>query len=270
MRSVPPTARMSNPVRHTRGCTTAKGRPVEVGFPHSAPVSVRPRRMRQSSNPHMPTVSSPPARKRRLLPALFAMLLLGVLFGAAILTLFLHEAKRGIWDRMASALSARTLRIDTSQPTVVMQIRRLARLESVAFTMDKMVSGDREGRILPPFLTGDRILLEVHGQAIAGVDLSQLTPADVQITAHSVHVHLPPAQLFTVDLDDQKTHVYSRMTGILVPVDPSLEGEVRRQAVENLRQSALAGGILPKAQQNACATVGKLLLGLGFEQIQCD
>ena len=36
--------------------------------------------------------------------------------------------------------------------------------------MDKMVSGDREGRILPAFLTGDRILLEVHGEAVAGVD----------------------------------------------------------------------------------------------------
>lgn len=218
----------------------------------------------------MPTVSSPPARKARIVPALVATLLLGVLFGAAILTLFLHEARRGIWDRVASVLSARTLRIDTSQPTVLTQIRRLSRLESVSYTMDKMVAGDRENRILPAFLTGDRILLDVHGQAIAGVDLSQLRPADVQVTGRSVRVHLPPPQLFTVVLDDQKTHVYSRMTGILVPVDPSLEGEVRAQAVESLRQSALARGILPKAQQNACATVTKLLNGLGFEQAQCD
>jgi hypothetical protein len=218
----------------------------------------------------MATASSPTRTPTRLLPVILATLLLGGLFGVAILTLFLHEAKRGIWDRMASVLSARTLRIDTSQSTVVMQIRRLARLESVAFTMDKMVSGDREGRVLPAFLTGDRILLDVHGQAIAGVDLSQLTPGDVQVSGHSVHVHLPAAQLFTVDLDDQKTHVYSRTTGLLVPVDPSLESEVRAQAVENLRQSALAAGILATAHQNACGTVTKLLLGLGFEQVECD
>ena len=218
----------------------------------------------------MPPVSSPARIRPRLLPAILATLLLGVLFGAAILTLFLHEAKRGIWDRVAGVLSARTLRIDTSQPTVVVQIRRLARLESVSFTMDKMVSGDREGRVLPAFLTGDRLILEVHGEAIAGVDLDQLTSADVQVTGHTVHVRLPPAQLFTVDLDDQKTHVYSRTTGILVPVDPALESEVRAQAVENLRQSALAAGILAKAHQNACSTVTKLLLGLNFEQAQCE
>src|ERR1700691_2691343 len=216
----------------------------------------------------MPPVTSP--ARTRLLPAVVATLLLGVLFGAAILTLFLHEAKRGIWDRVAGVLSARSLRIDTSQPTVVVQIRRLARLESVSFTMDKMVSGDREGRVLPAFLTGDRILLEVHGEAIAGVDLSQLGAGDVQLDGHAVRIHLPPAQLFTVSLDDQKTHVYSRTTGLLVPVDPTLEGEVREQAVENLRQSALAAGILAKAHQNACTTVTKLLLGLGFDQVQCD
>ena len=219
----------------------------------------------------MPIVSSQPARTRsRLVPAILFTLLFGVLCGGTILALFLHEAKRGIWDRLASAVSGRTLRIDTSQPTVVMEVRRLSRLEAVSFTMDKMVSGDREGRILPPFLTGDRILLEVHGEAIAGVDLDQLASGDVQVSGKTVHIHLPPAQIFTVALDDQKTHVYSRTTGLLVPVDPSLEGEVREQAAENLGQSALAAGILAKAHQNACSTVTRLLLGLGFEQTQCD
>jgi hypothetical protein len=92
----------------------------------------------------------------------------------------------------------------------------------------------------------------------------------VQVSGHAVHVHLPPAQIFTVALDDQKTHVYQRQTGLLVPADPALEGEVREHAVENLRQSALAAGILTTAHNNACATVTKLLLGLNFENVQCD
>lgn len=210
------------------------------------------------------------ANRSRLFSAMLAAVLLGIAAGVLALTVFLHAARTGVWDRLASLVSARITRIDTSQPTVVVQIRRLARLESVAFTMDKMVTGDREGRVLPAFLTGDRILLEVHGEAVAGVDLTQLTPSNVQVSGRSVHVHLPPAQIFTVALDDQKTHVYSRQTGILVPVDPSLESEVREQAVENLRQSALASGILATAHQNACATVTKLLLGLSFDQAACD
>jgi hypothetical protein len=218
----------------------------------------------------MATVSAQSARTGlRLLPAILIGLLVGLLAGAAVLVVFLHEARRGIWDRAASAFSGRTLRIDTSQPTVVTEIRRLSRLESVSYTMDKMVSGDREGRILPAFLTGDRILLEVHGEAVAGVDLGQLGDGDVRVSGKEVWVRLPAAQIFTVALDDQKTHVYLRTTGIFVPADPALEGEVREHAVENLRESALQAGILPKAQQNACATVTKLLLGLGFDQAEC-
>jgi hypothetical protein len=204
-----------------------------------------------------------------MLPSISVAIALGVLAGIAGLTIFLHVATTGAWDHLASLVSDRTTRIDTAQPTVVMQIRRLARLESVAYSMDKVVSGDREGRILPPILTGDRILLEVHGEAVAGVDLGQLSPSGVQVSDRNVRVHLPPSQIFTVALDDTKTHVYQRQTGLLVPADPSLESEVRAQAVENLRQSALAAGILATANRNACDTVTKLLLGLGFVQVTC-
>jgi hypothetical protein len=218
----------------------------------------------------MPGVTAETVRSRRVWLAVVGAILPGLVCGVGGLTVFLHVARKGVWDRVATVLSARTTRIDTAQPTVVMEIRRLARLESVSFTMDKMVSGDREGRLLPAFLTGDRVLLEVHGEADAGVDLSQLAPGDVQVSGKTVHVHLPAAEVFTVALDNAKTHVYERQTGILVPVDPSLEGEVREQAVENLRQSAEDAGILTTAHRNACATVTKLLLGLNFSQVTCD
>lgn len=215
-------------------------------------------------------VTTDPARRTRILPAVVLSILAGLVAGITFLILFLHVATVGVWDHLASLISDRTTHIDTAQPTVVMQIRRLARLESVSYTMDKMVSGDREGRLLPPILTGDRILLEVHGEAVAGVDLNQLPPSGVELSGRAIRVHLPPAQIFTVALDDSRTHVYERRTGILVQADPSLEGEIRGQAVENLRQSALAAGILATAHQNACSTVTKLLLGLGFSQVACD
>jgi hypothetical protein len=245
------------------GCQAAASKPRNPRNPRtsvSAPTAIQPL---------VPTVTEP-ARRTRILPAVALAVLIGLLAGVAAVTVFLHAAKTGVWDHLASLVSARTTRIDTSQPTVVTEIRRLARLESVSYSMDKVVSGDREGRLLPAFLTGDRILLEVHGEAVAGVDLTQLTPSDVRISGRAIHVHLPPAQIFTVALDDAKTHVYQRQTGLFVPVDPSLEGEVREQAVESLRQSALAAGVLANAHQNACFTVTKLLLGLNFGPVTCD
>lgn len=220
----------------------------------------------------MATLPPSPVQQRRRSIWKFLLLapFIGLLFGFALLALFLHEAKQGVWDKVATVMSGRPLHIDTSQPTVVSRIQRLARLESVTYSMDKVVEGDREGRVLPEFLTGDKILLTVHGEAIGGIDLSQLTPDSVTVNGTDAHIHLPAAQLFTVTLDDQKTRVYSRYTGVLVPADPNLESEVRAKAEQDLRQSALTAGILNTAHQNACSTVTTMLLGLGFHQVECD
>jgi Protein of unknown function (DUF4230) len=220
----------------------------------------------------MATLSTPPGQERRRSRTLRWLMasLCGFLVGAAVLVFFVRYATEGAWNTVATELTGRTVRIDTSQPTVVARIQRLQRLETVNYTMDKIVEGEREGRVLPEFLTGDKLLLVAHGQAIAGVDLGQLTNRDVAIDGRTVRVHLPDAQIFTVALDSEKSRVYSRETGILVPVDPDLESEVRAKAEENLRQSALAAGILATAHQNACSTLRTLLLNLGFDQVQCD
>jgi len=76
--------------------------------------------------------------------------------------------------------------ISVDQPTVIRQIRALQRLETVSYTMDKIISGERENPILPKFLAGDRLLLVVHGEVIAGLDLSKLQPSDVVVSGRSV------------------------------------------------------------------------------------
>ena len=126
--------------------------------------------------------------------------------------------------------------ISLDQPTVIRQIRELQRLETVSYTMDKIVSGERENPVLPRFLAGDRLLLVVHGEAIAGVDLSKLQPSNVVVSGRSVSIHLPQAEIFTVRLDNAKTRVYSRDTGLFSTPDPNLEGEVRQEAERQLRE----------------------------------
>lgn len=187
--------------------------------------------------------------------------------GAAALAIFAHHATSGVWDRIATRITGRPLAIDISQPTAVSRIQRLERLETITYTMDKVVEGDRSSTILPDFLVGDKLLLLVHGQAIAGVDLSQLKSSDVAIQGKTIDVHLPPAQLFVTALDDSRTRVYSRSTGWFIQADPNLESQVRAKAEQDLRNSALTAGILDTAQKNADATLTKLLLTFGFDQV---
>jgi hypothetical protein len=169
-----------------------------------------------------------------------------------------------------SAVTGRSLSIDVSQPTVVDRIQRLQRIETVVYTMDKLVTGAKENPIFPDFLAGDRLLLMVHGEVVAGIDFSNLEPGDVRVNGKEVHLRLPAPQVFSTRLDSARTRVYSRQTGLLVPTDPNLETQVRQEAERQLQEAAMADGILRNAQVNAGATITSLLQGLGFEKISFD
>jgi Protein of unknown function (DUF4230) len=195
--------------------------------------------------------------------------LLSLILGAVALAVFIRHATTGIMARVATAITGRTTTFDTSVPAVVQRIQRLNRLETVVYSIDTVVEGSKSSAVLPDLLAGDRILLVVHGQSIAGIDLSLLKPEDVRITnnGESIHVTLPASQLFLTTLDNQHTKVYMRSTGVLVPADPNLETDTRVKAEQQLQQSALADGILDTASKNARATVTTLLYGLGFHEV---
>ena len=195
--------------------------------------------------------------------------LLSLILGAVALAVFIRHATTGIMARVATAITGRTTTFDTSVPAVVQKIQRLNRLETVAYSIDTVVENSKSFPVLPDVLAGDRILLVVHGQSIAGIDLSQLKPEDVRITnnGQSIHVILPPSQLFLTTLDNQHTRVYVRSTGLLVPADPNLETDTRAKAEQQLQASALSDGILDTASKNARATVTTLLYSLGFNEV---
>ncbi|QHN02135.1 DUF4230 domain-containing protein [Granulicella sp. WH15] len=203
-----------------------------------------------------------------LLLFLFALLL-----GAASLVVFLRNATSGPMARIASLVIGRTSSFDTSVPAVVQKIQRLNRLETVVYSLDTVVEGNRSSAIFPDLLAGDRLLMVVHGQSIAGIDLAKLKPEDVRISGPnraSIHVTLPASELFVTTLDNQHTRVYARSTGLLVPVDQNLESDTRAKAQQQLQAAALSDGILDAARKNARATVTTLLYSLGFQTVDVN
>jgi hypothetical protein len=194
----------------------------------------------------------------------------GVLIGAiaaCVLTLFVVDLESAspssFWSSIFGKGRATTIQ---GQTAVVERIQRLQRMETVVFNMDKVVTGEKGNPFLPDFLVGDRMLMIVHGQIVAGIDFSQFRASDVHITGREIHVKMPPARVLLTRIDNARTRVYSRSTGLLVAVDPNFEGQVRLQAEGELLEEASRGGILTVAGQNARNTLVSLLLGLGFEK----
>ena len=198
-----------------------------------------------------------------------AALLAGVLLAGFVIWGVVRGAQKWPGGVLSSWLR-RTTQTDMTQPTVVNRIQKLQRLETVVFTMEKIVTGGKQSEVLPDFLAGDRLLMLVHGEAIAGIDFGTLKTGDVRVEGKQVRLHLPQAQVLVTRLDSEKTRVYSRQTGWLVPTDPNLESQVRAEAEKQLLQSALADGILQKAQENAQSTITSLMQGMGFVEVRFE
>jgi hypothetical protein len=150
--------------------------------------------------------------------------------------------------------------------TIINQIRPLARLETIQYTVEKVITAEvGQGSLAPLF--GDRLLFVGHGYVTAGVDLKNVSSQDLVIESGMIKVDLPQAEIFDATLDNDKSYVYDRDTGLLTHGDISLETTARQAAEDQIRQAALDDGILVQAQANAETFLQSLLNKLGYMQV---
>lgn len=150
--------------------------------------------------------------------------------------------------------------------TIIYEIRSLARLETIQYTLEKVITVEESQGTLS-FLFGDKLLFVGHGTVIAGVDLARLRPQDMWVEGGVLFMRLPPAEIFVVDLDNEKSYVYDRETGLLTQGDLNIEKTARMAAENEIAQTALEDGILSQAQENAENYLSRLLRGLGYPDV---
>src|SRR5216683_2484418 len=144
--------------------------------------------MLPDSDPSLRAPNLPRSRPTVAVALLIGQLSGVLLVGSVAWSMLSRPSGRALLSRLFSEVTGRTLTIDISQPTVVDRIQRLQRLETVVYTMDKIVSGAKENPVLPNFLAGDRLLMLVHGEVVAGIDFSNLKPDDVKVDRKHVHL----------------------------------------------------------------------------------
>jgi len=150
--------------------------------------------------------------------------------------------------------------------TIVKEIRSLARLESVQFSIEKIITADAGKGILDE-LFGDKLLFVAHGLVIAGIDFSRLMPGDIWYEGDRLHIRLPEPEVFVSSLDNQKSYVFDRRTGLLTRGEPNLETLARKAAEQEILKAALEDGILEQARINAEVFLGNFLSQMGHKDI---
>ncbi len=156
-------------------------------------------------------------------------------------------------------------------PNVLVAVQDLARLESAAFHMERVIDlTDKQSRLFGLIETEDAILLVAVADVSAGVDLQKLNKDDIHVdeAKKSVTLTLPAPELFHAELDNARTYVHTRRTGALANRQENLETRARQEAERTLVEAALQAGLLQRASVNAKHAVGALVRGLGYESVE--
>lgn len=197
---------------------------------------------------------------------------IAVAFAAYTLVVTVNKAgsvAQPIGEFMQQLIIPATPVVLPSSTTIVRQINDLARLETASMELEKNVVAERNNDVLWGMM-GETLIFEAHGLAVAGVDLSNMTAADIQVVdPTTVMIHIPQATLFEdlPLLDTEASRVLDRDTGLFARVDPQLETLVRQEAEAALREEALATELLDIANYNAQEFMLTFMQGLGFENV---
>jgi len=150
--------------------------------------------------------------------------------------------------------------------TIIQEVRSLARLETIQYSVEKVITAET-GQGAFGFLFGDRLLFVAHGIVISGIDLGKLDPEDLSINKGVLYVSLPEPEIFLTTLDNDKSYVYDRETGVLTKGDINLETNARRVAEDEIQKAALEDGILKLARENGENYLYRLFISLGFQEV---
>jgi hypothetical protein len=150
--------------------------------------------------------------------------------------------------------------------SVIHDVRTLARLETIQYSIEKVVTAN-SGRQDLAILFGDSLIFVAHGTVIAGIDLSNLGQDDLWLDGGTLYVRLPDPQIFVATLDNDKSYVYDRDTGLLTKGNIDLETLARQAAEEEIEKAAAEDGILDLAQTNAEYYLSRLFQTLGYPQV---
>ena len=193
-----------------------------------------------------------------------AVLLIVLLFGQQLFSRLVPNVPQQI--RQVVATPTTTLR---DRGGTILQIRGLNRLETQSFSVERVVEASVERGNPLDLLLGDRLLLIASGDVVAGVDLSKLKDSDVTISqdGKSVTLKLPPSEIFSKQLNNDRTRVYDRQSGLLAPKNKDLETQARQQAEGEIMNAACESGIMQRAANDAQRSMEQFLKLLDFQSV---
>lgn len=185
----------------------------------------------------------------------------------------------GIWRTSDRALNfvGNLFKISPIEPQVenaipiVERIQSIQELSTTVQTMQTIVPTSARRKIGDLPLGTTKLLYVARGEIKAGVDLSELTDADIKITANNIEVNLPAAKILDSKIDVNNSRVFDYDRGFLnlgPDVAPQLQTLAQRETLAQMIDTACSEDILQQANIKAKEAIVRLLTTSKNQQIK--
>ncbi|MGN6387170.1 MAG: DUF4230 domain-containing protein [Verrucomicrobiota bacterium] len=149
--------------------------------------------------------------------------------------------------------------------TIIQQVQSLAELVTVKYVVEKIVILEDT-----KWYGENRVLLLAHGIVKAGIDLREMKAGDLRIDGAKITIKLPPEKITDAYLDEKKTQVIERTTGIIRQFDKGLEQTARKAALADIRSAARINGIIKDAHERAKEELTSFFKRMGFQEVEFE
>ena len=211
-------------------------------------------------SPSNPSILSKQPKPHKSKPPIAKMSWLLLIIGLAALVLAIY-----IMQNRSEEAPIETI----TREGVVTQIQQLNRLQTVAFSVDTIITSERAGSWMKLWQDEQKALFIAKGRVQAGIDLSMLTPEMVQVVQPTeqieaaddsttpmsimpqITITIPPSEIFAVYLDD--IEIYDWQTGVfgMMQVDPKILEQAQSMAKSEVLERACRGEVMTVALENA-------------------
>jgi hypothetical protein len=165
---------------------------------------------------------------------------------------------------------ASQVRVEHPTPTVLKDLRDLARLETLSLHVEKVIDvKDHQTHLYGLVDADDSLLFVATGEVVMGIDLGKLRDGDARFdeATRTTYVTLPAPEVLSTRIDEPHSYVHARATDLLAKRNEALESVARRDAVVAFDAAAKDPKAVARAKEQAEKQVRALAKAWGSRDV---
>jgi hypothetical protein len=148
----------------------------------------------------------------------------------------------------------------------VYEIRSIGTLSTTEYTLGKIIKWNDEGEW---YKFGDRkILLSCKATVKAGVNLTLIKDADIEVDGKRITIQLPPPEIVSFEMNPELIRTeMTDVNGFRSGFSQEDKSKALQKGEESIRKDLRKLTILDEAERNAKTFITDFYKNLGFEQV---